>query len=457
MNGKKEVKELSLEALKEDVDIILRDKLPVWRRNSEGQMVIIPIENLSRFINEEDAAGYRFYIEKGKLEKAREGTMTWSGSFDREGVLLKQLKDYGEIKQQVEKFNKLTVIEREELLDECIEGLSKGSKELNIDLVVKMIDVICRTFYANNAGLVDSSGSENVRDNISGIIVKTNWIVKVIIGLLENPEDISGSYRLLEKIDTGSKTMNHISRVFVMFISFCVFFNDYIDRGLFTRQIRAVFRERYLRYYRKRLPDTTISIERIFQGGIRRIDKDKELVNYALGALLFDIGKISNIDYHDGTDPFDPGEVKKHVLNGYNMIIRTQKYPFEVLAMTALHHEYYSGKGSYNFTCPIVSRLCGKKVDHNNISYFISYSKDDFIEGDSLSFFPVKILEIADIFDAMAFGKSKAPFEVVKMMKKEHISSVLKIDPVLFRIFMEYLCASGAVNSYEIEEIDSSI
>ena len=167
-----------------------------------------------------------------------------------------------------------------------------------------------------------------------------------------------------------------------------------------------MYKDRYHRYYKKRFPDVEVTIEKIFQDGVRRIDMEKEIEAYSLGALLFDMGKIRDIKYHDSADPFNEETIKKHVLNGFNMIVKAKQYPFDVMAMAVFHHEYYGGKGSYNFTKPLLSKFSGKKFTEDNIKYFITYDKDQFINGTALSYFPCKMIEMLDVFDALTGKKS---------------------------------------------------
>ena len=47
--------------------------------------------------------------------------------------------------------------------------------------------------------------------------------------------------------------------------------------------------------------------------------------------------------------------------------------------------------------------------------------------------------------------------EALKTMKKEFITKSFKIDPILFKIFMEYNFKCGMISDKEVEEVDSII
>jgi HD-GYP domain-containing protein (c-di-GMP phosphodiesterase class II) len=192
------------------------------------------------------------------------------------------------------------------------------------------------------------------------------------------------------------------------------------------------------------------------KGGLRRIDIEKELPVYSVGALLYDIGKIPFAKYHDSNDGYDANIVKMHVLVGYNMILKTKKYQFVIAAMAAFHHEYYGGKGSYEFTNPILSKYNQKKRTDEKAQYFITYDEKEFRDGLALSLFPCKIIEIIDVYNALIYKKN-SHFEAMKIIKKNFITQSLKVDPLIFDIFLEFKHKCGLINAEERKEIDAII
>ncbi len=478
----KDMLEISAEEIAANLKDIIAANVAVWRKNIDDQPVVLPVKKLDEYLKDKSADSHKFYIESSWKDRIKEYESALKLKKEAppvvdEAVLKKEVEKFGRVEEQESLFRKMTVVEREEVLDECIGKLSEGavvsegtvvtegsvvsggglSKKLDIALIINMVNVISNTFYANNADIEANVTTESQKDNIFGVLVKSDWIVKLIINHFSRENYPYADLKLIDKISTGSKTIDHINKTFIRFISFCSFYNEYIDKGLFTKNIRGCYKDKYYRFYKKHFPEAEVTIEKIFQNGIRRIEKEKEMPVYALGALLFDIGKIRDIKYHDGTDPYSEEMVKRHTLNGFNMLMKTKQYSFEVVAMSVFHHEYYSGKGSYNFTKPLLSKFSGKKTVEENIKYFITYDKDEFLTGVALSYFPCKVIEIVDIFNALTGKKNFSAIEAMKIMKKEFITKNLRIDPILFKIFMEYNVTCGVISVKEMEDIDAII
>jgi hypothetical protein len=448
---------------REELTINIKDitvySIPVWRKNIEGKFVTIPVDKLEQYLGDHSDE-FTFYINKNWKNRIKDKqTATRINGF-KIASLIKHLEQYGDVTEQTDRFRKMSIIDREEILDQGLEQLStiKENKDrLDLSVIISMVEVVAYTFYAHNANLQDITESSNIRYNIQGILVKTRWILNNLIELLRLGLYSYKEFNLIEDISTGSTTIDHITRVLLKFIAFCIFFNHYIDKGLITKNIRAVFKDKYVRYYSKRLDIENYSLETIFKDGIRRIDETSELLDYSVGALLFDMGKLPDLKFHDSMNNYDENLVKKHVLNSYNMIMNAKIYPFTVSAMAAFHHELYGSRAGYNFTNAIISKLYKVTRDETKTKYFITYDEKEFINGLALAYFPVKVLEIIDIFDALKNKKKKSVFEALLMMKKEFITKSLKIDPVLYNIFLEFNHICGLIELKEFEDIESLI
>ena len=274
-----EMQEISIEEISNNLKSILEVNVAVWRRNRDSQLVVIPVKKLEQYLGEKDADTYKFYIESNWRERIKEHEsaikktgQTQAPKTSDEALLMKQVEKFGRVEEQVALFRSMSVVEREEVLDECISKLSEEDKEKtpNIELVVRMVEVITNTFHANNANLEENITTDNVKENINGVLVKSNWIVKILISIFNRRDYPYEGLNVIDKISTGSKTVDHINKVFLRFVSFCVFYNEFIDKGLFTKSIRGAYKERYHRYYKKKFPDVEVTIERIFKNGIRR-------------------------------------------------------------------------------------------------------------------------------------------------------------------------------------------
>jgi len=451
------LKSVTYDMVSENLRALLGAGVPVFRKNIEGQLVTIPVEKLEQFMGE-TARDIELFIEdnwKAKVSarsRERRPLAANAGS-----ALARAMELYGNTEEQIGRFQTCSVAEREEILDRSIESLhalQNGSSGFDIEAIIKMVEVIANTFYANYANLEDNLSTENVKENILGVFIKTEWIVKILIEYFRDSNS-DKNFLLIEKIDTGSYTITNMCKALLWFIGFGLYYNNYIDKGLFTKNIRGNFKEKLLRYYRRRLPDVNISVETVVRGGFRRIDTEKDLVQYAVGALLYDIGKIPFIAYHDGNEAYDHEIVKLHVLTGYNMLLKTKSHSFPVRAMAAFHHEYYGGKRSYNFSAPVMGKLTGKKYDFQNADYFMTYDENEFKNGRVLSFFPCKIIEIIDVFLALTGRKKMSNFEAFKMMKTEFVTKNTQLDPLLLEMFLDFAVSCGMFGTAERGEIDA--
>ena len=444
---------------------LVTSKIAIFRMNVENKLVTIPIEKLEQYLGESLSTDAVFYIEKDWNQKVRKyydanqsSPLNKAESGGKSGVM-ELVEKYGNTNEMIKNYHMISIEEREEILDKSIEGLHELNNKktaIDMDSIVKMVDVIAKTFYANYANLEDNLSSENVKNNLHGIFVKTEWVIQLIIEIFKNNGSALDIYKKIDSISTGSPTIDNMNKGLLWFIGFCLFFNDYIDKGLVTKKIRVEFKDKYSRYYKKRMNDDMTSIERIIKGGLKKIDAEKELPVYAMGALLYDIGKIPFVGYHDSEDGYDENMVKMHVLLGYNMIFKTRKYQFTVAAMAAFHHEYYGGRGGYNFTNPIVSKLNQKKRTEESAQYFITCDEKEFREGVALALFPCKLIEIIDIYNAL-IRKKNSHYDSMKILKKNFITQSLKIDPLIFEIFLEFKQKCGLISLEERKEIDAII
>jgi len=465
-NDKVELIKVSNDDIINNLADIISSDIPIFRLNKDNRPVAIPIDMIEQFLGESLLKDTMFYMEKNwnlKIRKFYDVNRTpvpVKSTVQGKTRVMAPVEKFGNTNEFIRNFHTMSVAEREEIIDKSIENLHElkiKKSFININTILKMVEVIANLFYANYINLDDNLSSSNIKNNLHGIFVKTEWAIKIIIEIFINNGDEYENYGIIDKIETGSYTIDNMNKGLLWFIGFALFYNDYIDKGLITKKIRGEFKDKYSRYYRKKLGDDMTSIERVIRGGLKKIDVEKQLQVYAEGALLYDIGKVPFIGYHDGSDEYDENMVKIHVLLGYNMILKTKKYPFIVTAMAAFHHEYYGGKGSYNFTNPIISKLNQKKRTEDKAQYFITYDEKEFKEGLALSFFPCKVIEIIDIYNALVHHKKNSHFDTMKIMKKNFIANSLKVDPIIFEIFLEFKYQCGLITSKERKEIDAII
>ena len=130
---------------------------------------------------------------------------------------------------------------------------------------------------------------------------------------------------------------------------------------------------------------------------MREIPFDK-LLQFSIGALLHDIGKIDNIDYFEGKEKYDKKIIMKHAPISYNMIVKTREFDPEVALLAALHHEYYNDSAGYGVSKILFPDNIKK---FKTPQYCLTYDVSDIKNGRALAYVPIKILEIIDVFDAL--------------------------------------------------------
>lgn len=460
--------QITFDEIISDIKLIVKGNIAVFRKKTDGTLVTIPVDRMEQYFGDGSNDSIDFYIDKNWKKKLKDNDFNLNSEMiknTRTSVPGKKkssgiLEQYGKVTEQMEKFQLLSIVEREERLDVSIEKLHNLNEKkglIDFEVVIQLVEVVANTYYANYANLEDILASENIKNNLYGIFIKTEWALTLIIEIFKNNGTHYENYLNLNEIDTGSYTIDNMCKGVLQFIGYCLFFNDYIEKGNVTKKLRGDYKERYLRYYKKRLDVDMMTLEKIIKGGLRKIDPEKEMVIYSMGALLYDIGKLPIITYHDSTDPYDESVVKMHVLIGYNMILKMKKYPFPVLAMAAFHHEYYGEKSGYNFTNPVLSKLTQKKRTEDNASCFITYDEKEFRDGTALAYFPCKLIEIIDVYNALVNRRNQSPFEALRIMKKNFITLSFKIDPLLYDIFLDFIQACGLINEKEHKEIDAII
>jgi HD-GYP domain-containing protein (c-di-GMP phosphodiesterase class II) len=70
------------------------------------------------------------------------------------------------------------------------------------------------------------------------------------------------------------------------------------------------------------------------------------------------------------------------------------------------------------------------------------------LDYQALAYFPAKVLEIVDVFDSLTDSnrKYRSPLseeEALILMRREFVEEKVKIDPILFDIFSDFVTKKG--------------
>jgi len=276
------------------------------------------------------------------------------------------------------------------------------------------------------------------------VVMYTNDIVKSSARLLA--ENIS-SDELMKTITEKSKgiVFQHIIRVYLNGVAFLAYLNNRISSSSTILKIRTSFNLKYRKFYQALLPHIdsyNLTIDHVFLEGLKVIPPDL-LFKWSVGFLIHDLGKASDIEYHEGEAAYDRSKVVEHVKVGYTSILKKTNYPREAGLMAGYHHEYYGdpdGYGPYrNDLQEHQRRIANKKQD-----YCITYEMEEVLSFKTLAYFPAKVLEIIDVYDSLTdphrvYRKSMSSDEALDVMYKEFIIQRRKIDPILFDLFIAFI------------------
>jgi HD-GYP domain-containing protein (c-di-GMP phosphodiesterase class II) len=246
---------------------------------------------------------------------------------------------------------------------------------------------------------------------------------------------------------SNGTVVQHMSRVFMNGTAFLLHYNRSVLTTGLVSAIRARFVGRYKKRYRQLLPhvhDDHLSLERVFMGGMRALSPD-ELHNITLGFLLHDVGKVDDIEYHEGEAGYDRDTVERHVKRGYQAVMNKTTYPREAGLITGYHHEYYGDPSGYGYFRELLGRYRRENPDAA-AEYCIAYALEPIVDYQALAFFGAKVLEIVDVYDALTdknrrYRSPMSSDDALHLMRTQFLDEHLKLDPILFEIYDQYVRA----------------
>ncbi len=242
---------------------------------------------------------------------------------------------------------------------------------------------------------------------------------------------------------TGCNIIDHSNRLFINTIEFMIFYNKNINMGILSK-IRAKWKNKYMPYYtkvsrkNKFLKDVS-KLDNIFKLGIRQFDYI-EIVNMSIAALLHDITLTEIINYLPLKNKNN--KIYSHSIKSYNYLKYSISNNQDINLAVGLHHEYYGyGHGVGITLCDAIRA----KRPNFEYQYLISFDSKDIISCTSSVYYPVKILEILDLYDFLkykhdiCFNKIDTNTEIIDYMYDNFLKDEVKIDYIIFSIFRNYL------------------
>ncbi len=435
---------ISLNELKLNISLIKNNNIPVWRKNKSGQTVIVPLEKLEQFLGDNENSDIIFFITE---EWESIISLDDSDAVKRRIISQNRLSPTGAefYNQKRLEFQNMTPTQRDIKYQSVLfslQNIESSNNGISEDILVNLIEAVSDAFVLNKATFEENyeDNSSISSDHIKTMAKNTTSLVQSIMGIFKNNSATNNFINMLGEKSTGS-TLDHMNSVFLIYLPLCYFYNSYFAKGKIAR-IRSEYKTKYYKYYQKLLPgNPPESLEDVFNGGMREIPMDK-LLQFSIGALLHDIGKIDNIDYFEGEGAYDRKIIMKHAPISYNMIVKTREFDSEVALLAALHHEYYNDAAGYGISKILFPENSRKYKTHQ---YCLTYDISDIKNGKALAYVPIKLLEIVDVFDALTDktrryrDKEFTIDEALEIMKTDFIDKSLKIDPILFTVFLDYI------------------
>lgn len=328
-----------------------------------------------------------------------------------------------------------------EKLNELIHQQSVEKEELAETLVAATQDAT----MINRATLLEALrlGNDQARAYTREIVVETHQMVKSTMRLVDS--DIYNDELVRSVVEKSNGTVvQHMTRVFLSGLEFLLFYNRQVMTRGIANLIRIRFDRDYKHRYRRLLPhlhDDYLNLEHVFLGGMKALS-EVEINKFATGFLVHDVGKAEDIEYHEGDAAYDRETVERHVKIGYRAVMDKTNYPREAALITGYHHEYYGDPSGYGYFREFLQAYKEANPTAKQ-DYVMSYTMEPLIDYEVVAYFPAKILEIVDVYDSLTdpnrrYRSPLSPDEAIGLIREQFMEQKLKVDPILFDLFVEF-------------------
>ena len=459
--------QIPLEKLKSYKEVISKDKIEIISKNENGIINIIPSSKIDFIFNDniKDNPLFKesqYYIYKSYLDMLDFFTNPnelnnkdyFYSIFTNCKDPIKKINDIQEkmleeilamtLYQRIENIkNLITELEAEENKEKFTCKAAKIMGEILIKLgLMQRINVI--------SNITENSENNNQLYNSKKYNINYEELIKSVAEsafILVNKK-----YEKTDMLDdtigfTGYNIIDHSNRLFIHIIEFMIFYNKNINMGMLSK-IRARWKNEYMSYYIKiskkyKFIKDTSKIDNIFKLGIRQFDYI-EIVNMATAALLHDITLTEIVNYLPTENNLN-NEIYSHSIKSYNYLKYSISHNQDINLAVGLHHEYY-GYG-YGLGITLCEAMRAKRPNFE-YQYLISFDSKDIFNFTASVFYPVKILEILDLYDFLKYkhdiclNKINTNEEIIEYMYNNFLKDEVKIDYIIFSIFKKYLLNS---------------
>jgi hypothetical protein len=458
---------LSTDEVKKNLSTIIKKEIPVRRKKADGEFSYIPPMEFETYLKNRDMDFYidsRIFKEEiestqledfGEIVIVQDVSPAVEQSGETDSVFARELKQAGEMNID----ERIQAVQRNNFK---IKSLIEQGSMLTSAAIQETGTVIATTLCCNKTSLEENIAKPVNDELLSKLVGETYLMIDNLVTLISRDQSSFNILSELKNIQTGSSTLNHMNRMLVRFIAFLFFYNNYFSKySNEIKKYRAYFKTTFHPYYDKLFKGTQkLSLEIAFKSGISPITERKTFIEYAIGSFMHDIGKFPEISYHDGDQGYDPRKARRHVFDSFNMLLESKKFTWGIIGTGLLHHDYYGAPYGYQQSKTFSSKFTDRRkkvregVEAVSTKYLLSYNILDVAFENTYAYFPNKVLEILDIYDAMTDTDKKyrknhfSPEEAIQEIKNEYLDKDhLGIDPVLFNIFVDFMHTSGAVTN----------
>ncbi|WP_300371002.1 hypothetical protein [Brachyspira sp.] len=343
-----------------------------------------------------------------------------------------------------ELFNKLKLFTTQNKVD--LE-LAKLIGNILTDIgIIERLNLIYHLNYIKQNNISDLKNYHNVKkdDLLFADIIGT------IVNILEKEYEVHNIYSNIPSF-SDDNVICHSNRIFIMMVEFLYYYNEEISRCVASK-LRVDYKKKYYEYYNKigkkyNLLTKADRIEDISKVGLRKIEQN-EIKHYARAAFWHDIALV---DVLPNIPIISNNEGDNHSILGFNLLKYCMAQNEYTYTTVGLHHEYY-GFGHGIFTNMYNKQFLNK--NYNNIENILTYDPNDIYALSALSYFPAKALEIVDSYDSLYInaskdGKENIANEVINYMYENFLEYDVKIDPIIFYIFIRYLENIKKISIYD--------
>jgi len=351
-------------------------------------------------------------------------------------------REYASIAAMPETERVLRVRENKKRLDEMITQKQKD-RQVIADVMVESTQdaVLC-----NHATLMNimSLSNDDAKKQSKELITSTCDLVKSSTQLILDNVFNDELKKALETKSNGT-ILQHMTRVYMNGLAFLSYYNKLVLTSSIINKLRISFVKKYLPFYHALLPYVeNLTLEKVFFGGMRAIPEN-DFHDWVVGFLVHDIGKAAAVEYHESAAAYNRDIVVEHVFVGYNAILNKTNYPRGAGMIAGWHHEYYGDPSGYGPFRALLEKYRAANPDMPQ-AYCIAYDIQPVLNCEALAFFPVKILEIVDVYDALTdpnrrYRKALTSGEALALMEEEFIHKNQKLDIILFDLFAKFIQA----------------